>query len=231
MTSMNWERYSRATGIGFVVLFIVAFIIYGSPPKVSDPTNEIVSFYDGDRGRVLTAMIIFGIAFLMLVWFIGTIANILREAGEGRLAATTIAMGAVFVGVQAVTGAIAGGLALNIASAGDAGVIQGLNTLVATADVISAYPLAGLIAAASIALWRSQIMASWYGYLGLLAAVLVVLHGTNWATSGFWAPTGGYVFVATIAGLGWTAITSGLLYVSAPVTEPVPERAMATPAS
>jgi hypothetical protein len=225
MTGMNWERWARASGIGFVVLFIVAFIILGETPKVNDSTDEIVSFFDGDRGRVLTSMIVFGIAFILLLWFVGAIANALREAGEGRLGATTIAMGATFVGLQAVIGAIAGGLALNIAANGDAGVVQALNTLIGSVDLIAAYPFAGLIAAATIGFTRLRLLPYWYGYVGLAAAVLVLLHGTNWATSGFWSASGGYLWITIIAGLGWTLITSVLLYTRAPATAVAPERA------
>ena len=125
---------------------------------MNDSTDEIVSFFDGDRGRVLTSMIVFGIAFILLIWFVGVIANALREAGEGRLGATTIAMGATFVSLQAVIGAIAGGLALNIAATGDAGVVQALNTLTGSVDLIAAYPFAGLIAAATVGFTRLRLL-------------------------------------------------------------------------
>jgi hypothetical protein len=216
---------ARASGIGFVVLFIVAFIVLGEPPKVNDSTDEIVSFFDGDRGRVLTSMIVFGIAFILLLWFVGAIANALREGGEDRLGATTIAMGATFVSLQAVIGAIVGGLALNIAATGDAGVVQALNTLTGSVDLIAAYPFAGLIAAATIGFTRLRLLPYWYGYVGLAAAVLVLLHGTNWATSGFWSASGGYLWITIIAGLGWTLITSVLLYTRAPATSAAPQRA------
>jgi hypothetical protein len=230
MTGMNWERLARASGIGFVVLLIAAFIIYGNGPKVNDSAGTIASFYTDHRGRILTALILFGIAYILLLWFVGTIANVLREAGEGRLGATAIAMGATFVGLQAVIGALTGGLALNIGKAGDEGVVQALNTLTGSTDAISAYPFAGLVAAVTIGLTRARIMPSWYAPLGFVAGLLVVLHGTNWATSGFWSATGGYLFVTIIAGLAWTLITSGMLYMKAPVGERAPETAAARPA-
>jgi hypothetical protein len=36
MTSVNWERWVPLTGIGFVVMFIVSFFVYGESPKVND---------------------------------------------------------------------------------------------------------------------------------------------------------------------------------------------------
>jgi hypothetical protein len=229
MTSMNWERWARASGIGFVVMFIVSFIVYGESPKVNDSPQEIASFFDGDRGRVLTAMILFGIAFMLLVVFIGAIASTLREAGMGGWGATTIAAGAAFVGLQAIIGAIAGALALNIAAAGDEGVLTGLNTLLSALDVISAYLLAAFILAATIGLSRAGVVPVWYRWLGVFAGVLVLLHGTNWATSGFWSATGEYLYITFIAGLGWALITSALLYRRPPATAKRSETAAPQP--
>jgi hypothetical protein len=227
MTTLNWERWAPLTGVAFVVMFIVSFIVYGEPPKVNDSAQEITNFFDGDRGRVLTAMILFGIAFMLLVVFVGVVGSTLREAGMGGWGATTTAAGAAFIGLQALTGAIAGGLALNIAASGDEGVLTGLNTLLSTVDVISAYLLAAFILAATIGLSRAGAVASWYGWVGLLAGVLVLLHGTNWATSGFWSATGGYLFITFIAGLGWALVTSVLLYRRATVKERPPVSAAA----
>ena len=93
MTNVNWERWARATGIGFVVMFIAAFIVYGNPPKVNDSAQQIASFFDGHRGRVLTGDILFGVAFILLLVFIAAIASTLRESGRGGWGAVTIAAG------------------------------------------------------------------------------------------------------------------------------------------
>jgi hypothetical protein len=229
MTSVNLERWGRAAGMGFVVTLIIGFIVMGNPPKVNDASDDIVSFFTDHRGRILAASIIFPVAFVLFVYFIGTIANALREAGQGWLAAVTIGAGAIWVALQAMIGAIVGGLALNIADKADAGVVTALNTLVNSVDVISAYAFAGMALAATIGLSRAGIMAGWYPLVGAVASVLVALHGTNWATSGFWSATGGYLWVTIIAGLGWTLITSAILYSKATVGERAPETAAARP--
>src|SRR5437016_3491661 len=139
MTNVNWERWARASGIVFVALSIVGTIVLGMQPKIGDSTSKIMSFYDGDRGRIMTAAFIFGIAFLFLIWFVGAIASMLRENGKGGWGATTIALGAAFVGLQLMIIGLADGLALNIAATGDARLLQALNTLIATIDVASAF--------------------------------------------------------------------------------------------
>lgn len=230
MTGVNWERWGRASGLGVVVLFIVAFLVLGEAPKVDDSAAKIASFYDGERGSVLTSMVIYGFALLLLLWFIGTVANVLREAGEGRLAATSIAMGATFVGLQAGTIAITGTLAHSVAGQGDAGVVLAVHTLNWSVDATSAFPLAGFVLAASVGLWRSGTLQSWFVWPGVVAAALVVLHGTNWAKSGFWSQTGGYIYITMIAALAWLALASVLLFLRAPAGETAPERVTAAPA-
>src|SRR5438309_1695781 len=67
--NVNWERLWRSAGIQFVVFFIIAWIVYGDQPKVGASAHKLVSFYDGDRTRILIATVIFGFAVLNLLWF------------------------------------------------------------------------------------------------------------------------------------------------------------------
>ena len=55
---MNWERWARAAGVGFVALTVIAFIVAGESPKVTDPTADVISYYDGDRGQVLVSALL-----------------------------------------------------------------------------------------------------------------------------------------------------------------------------
>ena len=70
---MNWEpffqRLWRSAGIQFVVLFIIASVIYGDQPETGASIDELVSFYDGDRTRILIATFISGVAVLNLLLF------------------------------------------------------------------------------------------------------------------------------------------------------------------
>ena len=226
MANVNWERAARATGIVFVVLVVIGFLVIGDQPKVGDSSTDIASFYTDHRSRVLTAVVIFGFALLALMWFVGAVANTLREAGEGRLAATGVALAAVWVALQASIIMVTGGLALNIAAAGEnGGVLVGLNTITWTGDVFAAFMVAGLIAATTIGLVRARILPSWYGWLGLVATLAVFLRATNWARDGFWSPSGDWIFVSIACGLAWTLVTSILLVRRAPATEGAPERA------
>jgi hypothetical protein len=97
MGAMNWERWARAAGAGFVALAVAAFIVGGEAPKVGDSTDDLISYYDGDRGKVLVSSLLFAFALALFLWFAAAIANLLRESGEGRVAATVIAGATAFV--------------------------------------------------------------------------------------------------------------------------------------
>ena len=225
MDSVSWERWSRGFGVLFVILAVIAFFTFGDQPKVDDPASDLVSFYDGDRGRVMTGLVIFAVAFIILAWFVGAIANVLRRAGEGRLAATTILLVAVFIGIQFMTGMLLGALAHSVAGFAQADdLIRAFNNLAWSADALSAFPLAGSILAASVGLNRARIVPGWHIWLGLVAAILIFLRGTNWASDGFWAPSGEYGFVSIASALVWTLVTSILLYRAPIVEEPTAAR-------
>jgi hypothetical protein len=55
----DWERIWRGSGVVFVVLVIVAFFIYGDQPKLGASPAELLSFFHGDRIRILIATVIF----------------------------------------------------------------------------------------------------------------------------------------------------------------------------
>ena len=226
MTNLNWERYGRATGIVFVVLFIVSFVIYGSAPKVGASTADITSFYVGDRGKVLTAMVLFGLAIVFLLWFVAAIASALRDAGKAGWGSATIAAGTALGTVFLVLIALNAALAYSIAGYGDQGVITALSDMCWIVGVTVSYPAALLIGAASLGLSGTKLVPTWFSQIGILAAILILLGGTTWATSGFWAPDGAYsAWITPIIAMAWLVLTSGFLYVRSPATALAPERA------
>jgi hypothetical protein len=54
--------------------------------------------------------------------------------------------------------------------------------------------------------------------LGAAAVVVVLLGGTMWATSGFWAPYGAIGSIPESVLLAWVFVTSVFLYRRSPIT-------------
>lgn len=218
---MNWERWARATGVGFVVLTAAAFIVGGEAPTVTDSTEDLISYYDGDRGKVLVSALLFGFAVLLFLWFAAAIATLIREGGEGRLGATVVATATAFVTVQLVVTAITASLAYSIAGQGDPGVVKALFDLQWVLDMFAALASAGFVLAASIGLMRTRAVPPWLSWAGIAVAALFLLRTTNWAREGFWSPTGEYVFILIVAALLWILTTSVVLFRKAPaITAP-----------
>jgi hypothetical protein len=217
---MNWERWARAAGIGFVVFAVAAFIVGGETPTMDDPVEEVVSYYDGDRGQVLVSSFLFAVALGFWIWFAGTIANNLRERGQGRVAATVIGAVATFASVQFVATAINAVLAHSVAGDGEAGVTRALFDLTWTLDVLAAIPSAVFFVAAALGLRRTGMVPAWLGWAGLGVAALFALRSTNWASDGFWSPTGEFVFVLIPLALLWILATSVVLVRAAAGDQP-----------
>jgi hypothetical protein len=216
--SINWERWGRAAGVAFVVFTIAAFIVGGEPPKVSDPAADVVAYFDGDRGQVLVSSCLFAVALGFWIWFGGTLANNLRNRGEGRVAATIVGAVAVFVSIQLMTAAMNGILAHSVARSGEDGVVQALFNLTWGLDVVAAIPSAVFFLAASLGLVRAGMIPAWLSWAGVGVAALFILRSTNWAREGLWSPTGEYVFILIPLALLWILITSIILFRSAPAS-------------
>lgn len=214
--SINWERWARAAGIGFVVFAVLAFVAGGEPPAIDDPAADVVSYYDGDRGQVLVSSFLFALALGFWIWFAGAIANNLRERGQGRVAATIIGAVAVFASIQFVATALNAVLAYSVGGDGDEGVVRALFQLTWTLDVLAAFPSAVFFLAAAAGFLRTALVPAWLGWAGLGVAALFALRSTNWASEGFWSPTGAFVFVLIPLSLLWILATSIVLVRAAP---------------
>lgn len=225
---MNWERFGRGAGIGFVVFTVAAFIVGGEPPKISDSADDVVSYFTDDRSQVLVSSFLFAVALVLFLWFTGTVANLLLQRGEGRVAATALAAGATWVVIQLVLTAITAALAHSIASDGDATGVRALFSLSWVLDMMGALPIAGFVLAVSLGLRRTRAIPEWLSWGGLAVAVLLALRSTTWARDGFWSPTGEYLFILIPVTLLWILVASVMLVRAAPSQSPAIARATAT---
>jgi hypothetical protein len=110
-------------------------------------------------------------------------------------------------------------LAYSIAGSGNRALASGLNDFAWASVVLSSFPRAMLIMAATLGLWRAGLISNVLFAVGVAAIVLVLLGGTTWLSGGFWAPDGGYSrFVSPIIGLLWVVVVSRVLVTQSPGT-------------
>ena len=114
---MNAKQVGPLTGILFVVLVVVAFIVGGETPDVNDSAQKVVSFYvDNDTEQQVAAALL-GLASVAFIFFLGSLRGALRAAtgDEGGLS-TVAALG----GLTMVLGAtIFAGLTFTLGDAAD----------------------------------------------------------------------------------------------------------------
>jgi len=214
-----WERLWRTSGIQFVVLFIIASVIYGSQPQVGASADALVAFYNGDRTRILIAAFFFGLNLLNLLWFTTAVRTTLADAGQDGWGAAATAASAAFGAMFLLALTVGAALAYSIADSGNTALTSGLNDLAWAGIVLSSFPRAMLIMAGAFGLWRARLISNGLFAVGVAALVLVLLGGSTWLRGGFWAPDGAYSrLVSPIIGLVWVVVVSRVLLTRSPAT-------------
>ena len=228
MDKGRWDKLAAAGGIVGVVLFVVAGIVYGSPPGVGDDAASVASFFDDHRDRVLCTVFLQGLGVLAILWFVAALVQTMREAGEARLA--TAAFGSFLLafslgGIAALSRAT---LAYSVADEGPDLVLP-LYHLSVVVDVFASLLGAGLFVAVAGATLRTGLFPRWWGWLSGIAGLLSIIAATAWARDGFWSPTGGLSYVGFGVFLVWMLVTSILLTMKlreAPARAPEPAATM-----
>ena len=220
----SWERWAAASGIGFAIVFFVGNLIAGSPKKYDASSASIVSYLQERHTKLLIAGILYGVAYVLFLWFLASFAGAFREAGQGRL--STIIYGA---GVATITiGAVADGLSVSLARLAywvDPKTIQGLYALTWFVYGRLFWTASALALATVLAARRTKVFPEWYAWLTLVAAVLLVLGAFSEKSAGFFSPSGGMPVITFLAVIVWVLISSILLVQKTP---DAPMRAPAT---
>jgi hypothetical protein len=216
-TPAFWERFWRTSGIQFVVIFIIAYVIYGYQPQVGASADALVAFYGGNRTRILIAAVISGLNMLNLMWFAAALRATLADAGQDGWGAAALVSSAAFGALFFLQITVGAALAYSIAGSGNNALTSGLNDLAWGCVVLSSFPRAMLIMAGSFGLWRAGLISNGLFAAGVAALMLVLLGGTTWMSDGFWAPAGAYSrFVSPIIGLVWVVFVSRVLLARSP---------------
>ena len=114
---MNAKAIGPLTGILFVILVVVAFLVGGETPGTDDPAREVVDFYlDNDDAQAVASALL-ALGCVALLFFLGSLRRALRAAtgDEGGLS-TVAVLGGV---VMAVGASIFAGIGFTLGDAAD----------------------------------------------------------------------------------------------------------------
>jgi hypothetical protein len=213
MDKAMWDRVAPGFGVVFAVFFVLGFLLIGDSPAIDESPEEIAAYYDDERGKLLTVIVLFGLAIVAFLWFLGSVVHTLRvEANESRLAPTALGAGVVTTSLFGGIVLLNAGLTFQIAEDGDAGVVAAVYDLAWVASPLISFPLAALVFATGIGAWRGRLLPAWFGWASAVVAVAILASGTTWARDGFWAPDGLYnAYITPITFIVWTVVASVLL--------------------
>jgi len=218
-THAFWERLWRQAGVGFIAFFIIAYAVYGTQPHIGASADVLRAFYDGNRVRILIAVVLAGPTILNLMWFAAAIRTALAEAGQSGWGTAATTASATLGGLFYVALIAVATLSCSIAGSGNEVLMTGLNDFAWTAVVMSSFPRAMLIMAGTFGLWRAGLISNALFAAGVAALVLVLLGGTTWLSDGFWAPDGAYSrFISPVIGLAWIVVVTRVLSARSPAT-------------
>jgi hypothetical protein len=191
MNEDRYVEYGAATGMLFVVLTVVGFIIVPSPPDLNAPAQDWASYYLSHHDAVRTSMLLFTIALFFFIWFLGTLTSILRiAAGSPRLPSIAFA-GGILGAACLMIGATAEIAAAYRPQGVDPGITRTLNDVFVLVGVPAIPAFAAFFGATAIIILRSGALPAWLGWLLALAAVVQPLtYGAEYTKTGGFAGDG-----------------------------------------
>lgn len=171
--SRDW--LAPLTGVGFVVVGIIAFAIGGEPESADEPVSEIVDFYVDNEDSVQIGAILGVVAGLLLIFFGAHLRKVLRAAGGEDESLSLVAfVGLVLVALGfAIDGTISFALA---EAAGDIDpvAVQSLQALWDNDFLPITLGVLAFLWATGISVIRTGVLPRWLGWVMLLLGIISV---------------------------------------------------------
>ena len=207
MDDAKWEKYAALGGVAFVVLSVVGTFIAGSPPAADDSATEIAEWFSDNSGAIQAAQFINGLGLIALTWWAGSLFRKLARAEDGRPRLSVVAIvGLIFGGVFAMAaGAIQSATALRIDELGEGSqIFYSLSIVCISTAGFGIVTSLGAINALSL---RTKVFPQWITYIGLLAAVLMLI-----GTIGTASDSGAFLVFGILGFLVWSIWILGVSY-------------------
>jgi len=210
MNKWSMERSAASTGLAFAVLLIVSGFLPGSPAKWNASAADVQSYLQGEHKKLLASMILSGLAYVALLWFLSSFAGMFRDAGQGRLATIIYGAGVATVAIAAIGDGIQLGVA-KITYTADPSTVAAMYGVGSWLYARIFWTMAALALATWLAAKRSDVMSDWYALLSLFGAAIWIVAGVSLKDNGFSSITGTMGLVGFISIAVWVGISSVLM--------------------
>ena len=173
----------RGVGVLFVVVLLVGLYV---APDLVYPEEQVGgvsgSFYVNYESRLLAQAVLFGVASVLFLFFLGGLWAFLAraEGQEPRLAPVVLAAGAVFTGLGLLQAATLTALValrgneLGVRAQGSGWAARALFYLEGAIGDMALFPFAVFLAAAAMVVVRTRVLPGWLGWIGAVLGLSLV---------------------------------------------------------
>jgi hypothetical protein len=205
------DRVAAVTGVLFVVVLLVGQYV---APDLVYPEEQVGgvagTFYVNYESRLLAQAVLFGVASVLFLFFLGGLRAFLAraEGQEPRLAPVVLAAGAVFTGLGLFRAATLTALVslrgneLGVRAQGSGWAARALYYLEGAIGNLALFPFAAFLAAAAVVLVRTRVLPAWLGWAGAALGLVVGLMAAGSIVGLDIGPADQAIFVL---GLVWVA--------------------------
>ena len=214
MNDDRYAQYGAATGMVFVVLTVIGFLIVTpTPPDLNAPAQDWSSYFLAHHKAVRAGLVIVAVGLFFFIWFLGTLSSLLRiAAGSPRLPSIVFG-GGLLLTTTFLIGMAAEAVAAFRPQGVDSVLTRGLNDVFVMGGVIAVPAAAAFFGAIALVILRSGALPAWLGWLALGTAVVQPLaFGALFTKSGAFAGDGALgLFVPVLTSVVTTFALSALL--------------------
>jgi hypothetical protein len=208
-------RTAAISALAFTALYLVHRLLQGTGPDSS--TAAAVTTYNlAHRGALVASEVAVGLALLAFIPFLAALVPVIWRAGQEALAVAVTVSGGVFVAMGFVSNAAETAL-IWVADANQPAAVLALDELQGRTPVV--WTITALLAALSLAIFRTGLVGRWLGVAGLVAAAIFLL-GSIFSVLGP-APEGSSSLVGVGLFIVWMLALSAALW-RAPSTSTIP---------
>jgi len=180
-------RWGGISGIVFVVLFVVGFLMTTDTPDGNASNREWLKYFrdSGNRRMLVIGALIFAVALLGFLVFLGVLRERLRNASPGGewVATVAFASGIAFVAAAVVFALGQGSVAAGVQFGDnpvprDADIMRTLTSVGFGAMLVFGAASAGLLViTTSVAGGRAGLLSRWLVVTGYVVGVIVIVGG------------------------------------------------------
>jgi hypothetical protein len=164
-------RTAAISALAFTVLYLLHRLLQGTGPDSS--TAAAVAAYNlAHRGALVASEVAVGLALLAFIPFVAALVPVIWRAGQETLAVAVAISGGVFVAMGFVSNAAETAL-MWVADSNQPAAVLALDQLQGRTPVV--WTIAAMVAALSLAIYRTGLVGRWLGVAGVMAAAIFLL--------------------------------------------------------